>query len=121
MNAVNYSPVNGWLDVLLSVDGKNLQLRIMDQGPGIPESRLPQLFKRFSRAEDEYHCWNGCGLGLYFVSITVKKHRGSVSVRNLPDAGAEFLIVLPLERRKVNLDVAYERRAEVSTALGDSA
>lgn len=121
MNAVNYSPENGRLDVLLSVDGKNLQLKIMDQGPGIPESKLPQLFKRFSRADDEYHSWSGCGLGLYFVSITVKKHRGSVSVRNLPDAGAEFLIVLPLERRKVNLDVAYERRVEVSAALGDSA
>lgn len=121
MNAVNYSPDNGRLDVLLSVDSKNLQLKIMDQGPGIPEGKLPKLFKRFSRAEDEYHSWNGCGLGLYFVSITVKKHRGSVSVRNLPDAGAEFLIVLPLERRKMNLNVPYERRSEVSAALGESA
>ena len=100
--------------------GKNLQLKILDEGPGIPESKLPKLFKRFSRAEEECQSVNGCGLGLYFVNITVKKHRGNVSVRNLPSCGAEFLITLPLERRKVNLNVPYERRSDVSATLGDT-
>ncbi len=120
LNAVNYSPKNGKLQLLLSADDKNLQLKIVDEGPGIPESKLPQLFKRFSRVEDEYNSANGSGLGLYFVNITVKKHRGNVSVRNLDGCGAEFLITLPLERRKVNLNVPYERRSDMSVALGDT-
>ncbi len=120
LNAVNYSPKNGQLLVFLTTDGKNLQLKILDEGPGIPESKLPKLFKRFSRAEEECQSVNGCGLGLYFVNITVKKHRGNVSVRNLPSCGAEFLITLPLERRKVNLNVPYERRSDVSATLGDT-
>lgn len=120
INAVNYSPENGHLYVALAVDGKDMQLKITDEGPGIPETKLPKLFKRFSRADDD-HISNGCGLGLYFVSITVKKHRGNVSVRNLPEAGTEFSITLPLERRKTNLNVPYERRSEVSGAHDDSA
>lgn len=120
MNAVNYSPKSGQVQLLLTTDSKNLQLRVIDEGPGIPESKLPQLFKRFSRVEDECKSANGSGLGLYFVNITVKKHRGNVSVTNLDGCGAEFLITLPLERRKVNLNVPYERRSDVRVALGDT-
>lgn len=120
LNAVNYSPDNGAVEIGLSADSYSLALKIVDQGPGIPEEKIPKLFKRFSRAEHEYQSANGCGLGLYFVNVTVKKHRGSVAVRNLDKQGAEFLICLPLERRKVNLEVPYERRSEANAAFGDT-
>lgn len=113
LNAVNYSPDNSVVKVCLSADGDSLALKIIDQGPGIPESKISKLFKRFSRVDEEYQAMNGCGLGLYFVNITVKKHRGSVAVRNLANRGAEFLVKLPLERRKINLDVPHERRVQV--------
>lgn len=113
LNAVNYSPEQSAIHVAMTADAFSLSLKIIDQGPGIPEEKIPKLFKRFSRIDGEYQALNGCGLGLYFVNITVKKHRGSVAVRNLANQGAEFLIRLPLERRKVNLQVPHERRAEV--------
>lgn len=115
LNAVNYSPDNSAVKISLISDACSLELKIIDHGPGIPENNIPKLFKRFSRVDGEYQAFNGCGLGLYFVNITVKKHRGSVAVRNVADKGAEFLIRLPLERRKVNLHVLHERRVEVQS------
>ncbi len=120
-NAVNYSPENATVEIDLTADTNSMELRVLDQGPGIPENKIPKLFKRFSRAEEEYPTNNGCGLGLYFVNVTVRKHRGNVAVRNLSHRGAEFLIKLPLERRKVNLTVPYERRADTRSVSGDTA
>lgn len=121
LNAVNYSPANSTVEIFLTADSNFLELKIIDEGPGIPENKLTKLFKRFSRAEGEYQANNGCGLGLYFVNVTVKKHRGNIDVKNLVHRGAEFVIRLPLERRKVNLHVPYERRADTASSAGDSA
>lgn len=121
LNAVNYSPANATVEIFLTADSDFLELKIIDEGPGIPENKLPKLFKRFSRAEGEYQASNGCGLGLYFVNVTVKKHRGNVDVKNIVNRGVEFVIRLPLERRKVNLHVQYDRRADTSGVAGDSA
>lgn len=121
LNAVNYSPENAAVDIQLTADGDALELKIIDEGPGIPEGKMPKLFKRFSRAEDEYQAHHGCGLGLYFVNVTIKKHRGNIGVKNLAHRGAEFLIRLPLERRRVNLNVPYERRADTTSVSGDTA
>lgn len=115
LNAVNYSPEDSAIKISITADAFCVELKVTDQGPGIPEDKLPKLFKRFSRVDGEYQALNGCGLGLYFVNITVKKHRGSVVATNLANQGAEFLIRLPLERRKINIHVPYERRVEVQS------
>lgn len=121
LNAVNHAPNNSIVKISLSSDAFSLVLKVADQGPGIPEDHIPKLFKRFSRVDEEYQSLKGYGLGLYFVNITVKKHRGSVAVVNLPNQGAEFLIKLPLERRRVSVQVQHERRADGAFVLGDTA
>ena len=121
LNAVNHSPNSSMVKISLTSDAFSSVLKVADQGPGIPEDHIPKLFKRFSRVDEEYQSLKGYGLGLYFVNITVKKHRGSFAVINLPNQGAEFSIKLPLERRKVSLQVPYERRAEGAFVLGDTA
>lgn len=121
LNAVNHAPNNSIVKISLSSDAFSLVLKVADQGPGIPEDHIPKLFKRFSRVDEEYQSLKGYGLGLYFVNITVKKHRGSVEVVNLPNQGAEFLIKLPLERRRVSVQVQHERRAGGAFVLGDTA
>lgn len=110
VNAIDYSPDNARIRVVLTKDGSMLDIRVIDQGPGIPDDKLHQLFQRFGRANAEHQLQTGNGLGLYFVSITVRKHRGTVEVRNRDEGGVEFLIRLPLERRKSDISVPYNRR-----------
>jgi signal transduction histidine kinase len=120
LNAVNYSPAGAVIKVILDKDEVALRLKVVDQGPGIPEDKIQKLFKRFSRAESEYQDQNGSGLGLYFVDITIRKHRGAVSAGNVNMQGAEFVITLPLERRKNNLPVTYDRRVKPEPTFEDT-
>lgn len=120
LNAVNYSPEGAVIKVVLEADDVALHLKVIDQGPGIPEDKMQKLFKRFSRAESEHQDQNGSGMGLYFVEITIRKHRGTVSAGNINIQGAEFVITLPVERRKSNLPVAYDRRVKPESTFEDT-
>lgn len=120
LNAVNYSPEGAVIKVIIESDDVALRLKVIDQGPGIPENKLQKLFKRFSRVESEHQDQNGSGLGLYFVGITIRKHRGTVSAANAHGQGAEFVITLPVERRKNNLPVIDDRRVKPESTFEDT-
>ena len=66
-------------------------LRFSDTGPGIPEGDLDRIFNPFFTTKDE-----GTGLGLAIAYRIVQNHYGQLSVRNLPDGGAEFTLSLQL-------------------------
>lgn len=95
LNAVKYSPENAVVDVELSANKDQVLLQISDAGPGIPPERIARLFKRFSRAEGDHQAAEGTGLGLYFVEVTVKKHRGTVALTSVPWHKTSFIITLP--------------------------
>lgn len=120
LNAINYSPENAVIKVTLHQEDQSLSLKVIDQGPGIPAKKIAKLFRRFSRVEGEHQSQDGSGLGLYFVNITIKKHRGSVSVQSEQGQGAMFVITLPLERRKNNYPVENDRRAVFLATFSDT-
>jgi len=120
LNAVNYSPENSRISVFLQSEGDVLSFRVVDQGVGIPEGQIKNLFKRFSRVDGIYQTQDGSGLGLYFVGITINKHRGSVAVKSDIGQGADFIVTLPLERRKNNIPVDNDRRVVPQPAFDDT-
>ena len=69
------------------------QIRVMDNGPGIPASALPKIFRPFFTTKT-----SGTGLGLAVVQKIVLQHGGRVEARNRPEGGAEFIITLPSSR-----------------------
>jgi two-component system, OmpR family, sensor kinase len=72
-------------------------LEIDDDGPGIPEPLLQQVFEPFYRAE---HSRNrdtgGIGLGLATVRAVALDHGGSVTLRNRPESGLRATVSLPV-------------------------
>ena len=77
------------------VDG-DLELHVVDDGPGFPEGFLERAFDRFSRA-DEARARGGTGLGLAIVATVASAHDGSAHAGNRPAGGADVWIALPLE------------------------
>ncbi|HSH03161.1 MAG TPA: ATP-binding protein [Anaerolineae bacterium] len=77
-------------------DKRQIEIIIKDEGIGIPEAALPNLFRRFYRARTAVEKGiAGTGLGLYMVREGVEKHQGSIDVTSEENVGTTFTIYLP--------------------------
>ena len=78
-----------------------LQVTVKDNGRGIPESALPNIFDRFYRVDParssqrEINTSSGAGLGLAIVKAIVENHRGHITVDSILEAGTTFVVTLP--------------------------
>ncbi|QCU89316.1 sensor histidine kinase [Thiomicrorhabdus sediminis] len=76
-------------------DGEQLQLRVCDNGPGIPESSQNWIFEPYATDKPK-----GTGLGLAVVRKIVEEHHGQISLESSPDKGSCFIITLPTIARE---------------------
>jgi two-component system OmpR family sensor kinase len=98
-NASRLTPAGGIVRVELSAEGDQAVVRVVDEGPGIPEEALPHIFDRFYRAEaSRDRSSGGAGLGLAIVAAIVRAHAGTVTAANRPEGGSVFTIRLPAIR-----------------------
>ncbi|ABF90932.1 sensor histidine kinase [Myxococcus xanthus DK 1622] len=72
--------------------GSKVELRIRDNGPGIPEDLREKLFHPFFTTKP---AGVGTGLGLSLCHDIVQEHQGDLRVESAPGAGAEFIVTLP--------------------------
>jgi two-component system sensor histidine kinase VicK len=86
-NALKYSPAGGEIAVQAGPGGDGLvEVVVRDQGLGIPEEWVPQLFQRFSRVEtSDRAAIGGTGLGLYIARELVELNGGTIWVENNTD------------------------------------
>jgi len=75
---------------LSNVKNRRVAVRLEDNGPGIPATEIPGLFKPFYTAKP-----GGTGLGLALVHRIVEAHQGEISVEGRPGIGAAFTVILP--------------------------
>ncbi|MFD6285720.1 ATP-binding protein [Streptomyces sp. NPDC060205] len=95
-NAVQHTPARTAVRVELTRDRKDVHLRVIDDGPGIPAEDLPRVFERFWRAEaSRSRAYGGSGLGLAIVEAIVHAHQGQVRVQSEVGAGTTVTIRLP--------------------------
>ena len=78
---------------LSNVKNRRVAVRLEDNGPGIPATDVPGLFKPFYTARP-----GGTGLGLALVHRIVEAHQGEISVEGRPGIGAAFTVILPTAR-----------------------
>ncbi len=95
-NAVKFTQ-SGTVSAKVWTKEKQLHVIISDQGIGIPQEAMPNLFRRFYRAQTAVeHGIAGTGLGLYMVKEGVEKHGGTIEVSSKVDEGTTFTICLPV-------------------------
>ena len=91
-NAIKFTPSGGDISASLDISGRDLQISIRDDGPGIEPELATRLFQRYQRADANV---SGSGLGLMIVREIVEAHGGTVGVESSPGAGARFWLRLP--------------------------
>jgi signal transduction histidine kinase len=87
------------VDLMRDDEKKRAQLRICDNGIGIPAEHLPQLFNRFYRVDKSRSRESGpggTGLGLSICKAIVEAHYGTITVESTVERGTTFIISLPL-------------------------
>lgn len=82
---------NNFVQIRVNYSAKGASIEVADNGIGIAEEHLQNIFKMFYRAIENN---NGSGLGLYIVKETVEKLKGSISVRSVLGQGTTFELKL---------------------------
>jgi signal transduction histidine kinase len=93
-NACKFS-VNGLAKVKLSVEKTTIVISIKDEGKGIAEKDLSNIFQPFFRAEDN-HGISGFGVGLPLVHRIIKLHNGQITANSVVGKETTFIIELPI-------------------------
>jgi len=97
-NAIQHGPAAGLsIRVTLSRQVGFVCIDIQDNGPGIPEEKLPFVFDRFYRINSERPKEvAGTGLGLAIAKELIEAHQGKITVSSIVNKGSRFTILLPV-------------------------
>ena len=96
-NAINYTPENGNIDITVKKEKKIAIVEVKDDGIGIPEYDLPNIFRRFYRVhKDRSKKLGGNGLGLAIVKLITDIHNGEIEVESTLEKGSSFIIKIPV-------------------------
>ncbi|MBU2500573.1 HAMP domain-containing histidine kinase [bacterium] len=93
LNAVQALEGGGSIDIATRVLGDEVEIRVLDDGPGLPADCADSLFKPGFTTKDAR---GGSGLGLAITRMVVEDHGGAVTAGNRPTGGAEFVVLLPV-------------------------
>jgi signal transduction histidine kinase len=98
-NAIQYTPANGIVTIVLKHSDRTAIVTIQDNGIGIAPADLPHIFDRFYRIQsDRSRTTGGTGLGLAIARAIVIAHHGKIQVQSQLNLGSKFTVNLPLLR-----------------------
>ena len=99
-NAINYSPENTKVSVVVKVKQELLEISVTDQGIGIAEGELARVFERFYRVDPaRSRMTGGTGLGLSIVKHVALNHGGDIKVWSREGVGSTFTLQLPITEK----------------------
>jgi signal transduction histidine kinase len=90
-NGAQAMPEGGRLDLVLETDRKTAELRILDEGVGVPEDIREKIFDLYFTTKSD-----GSGIGLAMTYRILQLHHGSVEVQSRIERGTEFKFRIPL-------------------------
>jgi two-component system sensor histidine kinase VicK len=97
-NALKYSPEGGTIRFAMTVEEGALQIRISDQGMGIPKENIERIFDRFYRVDRaRSREMGGTGLGLAISKEMIHAHGGSIWAKSAYGRGTTIFFTLPFE------------------------
>ncbi len=94
-NAIKYNRDGGSVTVSAAVAEKSWQLSVADNGHGIPEEAMPNLFQKFYRVKGMETKVGGTGLGLSICKGIVQGHGGRIEVKSVVGVGTTFTAIIP--------------------------
>ncbi|MCZ7615925.1 MAG: ATP-binding protein [Ignavibacteriaceae bacterium] len=95
-NANKYSPENTRTLITTSLSDNQTIIEVRDEGKGIPESDLENIFQPYIRIKDKTsQVTEGTGLGLSIVKHIVEAHNGKIELISEVGKGSTFTLIFP--------------------------
>jgi signal transduction histidine kinase len=103
-NAIRFTPAGGRIELTATGNARNVVMRVIDTGVGIPEAEQEIVFERFRKGSNAGP--QGVGLGLSLVRQFVDLHGGSVELKSRVGGGTTVTVRLPRKQAVVHAAVA---------------
>jgi signal transduction histidine kinase len=98
-NANEYCQPGATIRVTVGLADNEVEIAVIDDGPGIPQQQLEHIFERFTRGDAGLtQRVGGTGLGLAISKSLVELHGGSISAESISGQGSKFRVRLPAMR-----------------------
>ena len=128
-NALKYSPRGSTITIQAHVlaPNRDLEVRVTDQGIGIPPHELEAIFSKFYRVQNVYLPWAsgrppaGTGLGLAISAAIINEHGGRIWAESQPGAGSTFIFTLPIPEQTPESQLQHADAGEQATRTADEA
>lgn len=96
-NALKFSTENTLVIVTVKIANRKLEIKVADEGIGIPEDQLPYIFDRFFQVENQkYKVSQGTGIGLSLTKELVHLMEGDIEVDSKVNQGTTFTVTIPI-------------------------
>ncbi|WP_247871957.1 ATP-binding protein [Azospirillum sp. TSO35-2] len=115
-NAVKFTPPGGRIVVTVDRSARDLRLRVIDTGIGIPPTELSQVMEPFHQVDNSHtrrHA--GTGLGLPLVKSLVEMQDGRFALSSVPGRGTTATVLFPASRLRTRIEEAAAQGARVGT------
>ena len=96
-NSLKFSPRGSIITLSARKLDQDVELSVSDNGPGIPEDKMTEIFERFSQLKTNDR--SGLGLGLFISKWIVEAHNGRIWVESKIGAGSSFIFTLPISKK----------------------
>ena len=94
-NAIKFTPEKGHIQLDLTPKQNHVEIKVADNGPGIPEDMQSHIFERYHQADRKAQQSNGAGLGLAIVKKILELHDATIRVQSRLNEGTTFMFQLP--------------------------
>ncbi|WP_241655038.1 ATP-binding protein [Granulicella sibirica] len=102
-NSIKFSPPNTTVTIYVEASPDLLQLRVSDEGRGIPQDKLETVFDRFQQVDaTDAREKGGTGLGLAICRSIIQQHGGAIWAQRNPTVGASLCVDLPRSNRSTD-------------------
>ncbi|HXR84241.1 MAG TPA: PAS domain S-box protein [Hanamia sp.] len=100
-NAIKYSPDDEQITIHAGKKDGNIIVSIHDNGIGIPQKDIENVFLRFYRVSGSASSFSGSGVGLYISSEIIKSHHGNIWAKSKIGKGSDFYFSIPAGENKI--------------------